>query len=108
MLCRSEAVVILMYLGGSFMLKTAPSKRKKKKRSDVIKCSNGGRNYEDKGMKGIQEGREAKDEDTIAYLFKARIVEPEKQPLLGNGSVTRNSGVIIQSGVFCAVRPEAM
>jgi hypothetical protein len=34
------------------MLKTAPSKRKI---CDVIKCSNGGRNEDDKGMNGIQE-----------------------------------------------------
>jgi hypothetical protein len=28
----------------------------------------------------------------LAYFFKARTVEPEKQPLLGNGCVTRNNG----------------
>jgi hypothetical protein len=31
----------------------------------------------------------------VAYLFKAIAVEPEKQPLLGNGCVTRNNGVIV-------------
>jgi hypothetical protein len=49
-----------------------------------------------------------KDEDTVAYLLKARIMEPEKQPLLGNGSVTRNSGVTIGSSVFCSIRAEAI
>jgi hypothetical protein len=44
----------------------------------------------------------------VAYLLKARTVEPEKQPLLGNGGVTRNNGVIVGSGVFCAVRSEAI
>jgi hypothetical protein len=37
-------------------------------------------------------------------MFRERIVETEKQPLPGNGFVTRNSGVIVGSGVFCAVR----
>jgi hypothetical protein len=41
-----------MYLDGSFTLKTAPYKRK---RRDVIKCCNGGRSEEDKDVKGIQE-----------------------------------------------------
>jgi hypothetical protein len=49
-----------------------------------------------------------KDEDTVAYLLKARIMEPEKQPLLGNGSVTRNNGVTIRTGIFCAVRAETI
>jgi hypothetical protein len=37
----------------------------------------------------------------VAYLLEARIMEPEKQSLLGNGYVTRNNGVIVGSGVFC-------
>jgi hypothetical protein len=44
----------------------------------------------------------------VAYLLKARTVEPEKQPLLGNGCVTRNNEVTSGSGVFCAVRAEAI
>jgi hypothetical protein len=35
-------------------------------------------------------------------------VAPEKQPLLGNGCVTRNHKVIAGSGVSCAVRAEAV
>jgi hypothetical protein len=31
----------------------------------------------------------------VAYLLKARTVETEKQPLLRNGRVTRNSGVTV-------------
>jgi hypothetical protein len=42
----------------------------------------------------------------VAYLLKVRTVKPEKQPLLGNGCVTRNNVVIIISGVFCEVRAE--
>jgi hypothetical protein len=30
----------------------------------------------------------------VAYLLKARTVEPEKQPLLGNGCVTRNNKLL--------------
>jgi hypothetical protein len=33
-------------------------------------------------------------------------MEPEKQPLLGNGCVTGNKGVTVGSGVFCAIRAE--
>jgi hypothetical protein len=44
----------------------------------------------------------------MAYLLKVRTVEPEKQPLLDNGCVTRNNGVTIGSSVFCAVRAEAI
>jgi hypothetical protein len=44
----------------------------------------------------------------VAYLFKVRIVEPEKQPLLYNGCVTRNNGVTVASGVFCADRTKAI
>jgi hypothetical protein len=36
------------------------------------------------------------------HLLKARTVEPEKPPLLGNGCVTRNNGVTVGIGVFCA------
>jgi hypothetical protein len=46
--------------------------------------------------------------NTVAYLLKARTVEPEKQPMLGNGCVTHNNGVTVGSGVFCAVRTEAI
>jgi hypothetical protein len=42
----------------------------------------------------------------VQYLLKARIAELEKQPLLGNGYVTRNIGAGV-SGVFCAVRAGA-
>jgi hypothetical protein len=59
-------------------------------------------------VKGIQERRRVKDEDTVAYLLEARTVELEKQPLLGNGCITRNSGVTIGSGVFCVVCADAM
>jgi hypothetical protein len=44
----------------------------------------------------------------VAYLLKARIVEPKKLSLLGNGCVTRNSGVTVGSRIFCAVRAEAV
>jgi hypothetical protein len=44
----------------------------------------------------------------VAYLLKARIVEPEKQPLLSNGCVTGNNGITVRSGVFCAVCAEAI
>jgi hypothetical protein len=44
----------------------------------------------------------------VAYLLKARTVKPEKQPFLGNDSVTRNNGVNVGSDVFCAVLAEAM
>jgi hypothetical protein len=39
-------------------------------------------------------------ESIVAYLLKARTVEPGKQPLIGNGCVTRRSGVTVGSGVF--------
>jgi hypothetical protein len=35
----------------------------------------------------------------MPYLLKARIVEPEKQSLLGNSYVTGNNGVNVGSGV---------
>jgi hypothetical protein len=44
----------------------------------------------------------------VAYLLKSRTVEPEKLPLLGNDCVTRNNGVTVGSGVFCAVRTEVI
>jgi hypothetical protein len=31
----------------------------------------------------------------VAYLLKARTVEPQKQPLLGNGCVTHDNGVAV-------------
>jgi hypothetical protein len=37
-----------------------------------------------------------------------RTVELEKHPLLGNGYVTRNSGVTVGSVVFCEVCAEAI
>jgi hypothetical protein len=43
----------------------------------------------------------------VAYLLKARAMEPEEHPLLGNDSVTRNNGLNVESVVFCAVRAEA-
>jgi hypothetical protein len=45
---------------------------------------------------------------TVAYFLKARNVELEKRPLLGNSCVTRNNGVTVGSGVFCVVRAEAI
>jgi hypothetical protein len=42
----------------------------------------------------------------MIYLLKARAVELQKQPLLGNGCVTRNNGVTVVSDVFCIVRSE--
>jgi hypothetical protein len=44
----------------------------------------------------------------VADLLKARTVEPEKQPLIDNGCVTCNNGVTVGSGVFCAIRAEAI
>jgi hypothetical protein len=42
----------------------------------------------------------------VAYLLKARTVEPEKEPLLGSSCATRNNEVTVESGVFCAVHAE--
>jgi hypothetical protein len=39
----------------------------------------------------------------VAYLLKARIVEPKKQPLLGSDCATHNNGVNVGSGVFYEV-----
>jgi hypothetical protein len=44
----------------------------------------------------------------MAYLLKARPVDPEKRPLLSEGCVTGSSGVTVGSGVLCTVRAEAM
>jgi hypothetical protein len=44
----------------------------------------------------------------MAYLLKAKTVEPEKQPVSGNGCVTCNNGVTVGSGVFCAVHAKAI
>jgi hypothetical protein len=52
--------------------------------------------------------REVRTKYIMAYLLKARNVEPAKQPLLGNGCVTRNNGVTVGIGIFCAVRAEAI
>jgi hypothetical protein len=35
----------------------------------------------------------------VAYMLEARTVEPEKQPLLGNGCVTRNNELTVGSCV---------
>jgi hypothetical protein len=42
----------------------------------------------------------------VAYLFKARTAEPEKQPFLANGCVTHKNGVTVGIGVFCVVRTD--
>jgi hypothetical protein len=42
------------------------------------------------------------------YFVKARIMEPEKQSLLGNGCVTRNNVVTVGSGVFYDVLADAI
>jgi hypothetical protein len=34
----------------------------------------------------------------VTCLLKARIVEPEKQPLIGNGRVIRNNGITVGGG----------
>jgi hypothetical protein len=44
----------------------------------------------------------------VAYLLKARTVEPEKQLLLGNSCVTCNNEITVGSGVFCAVHAGAI
>jgi hypothetical protein len=44
----------------------------------------------------------------VAFVLKARIVEPEKQPLLGDGCVTRNIGLTAGNGIFFAVRAKAI
>jgi hypothetical protein len=44
----------------------------------------------------------------VAYLLKARTVEPEKEPLLANGCVKHNNGVTVGSGVFGVVRAKAI
>jgi hypothetical protein len=43
---------------------------------------------------------------TVTYLLKPRTVESDKQPLLGNGCVTRNNRITVGSSIFCAVRAE--
>jgi hypothetical protein len=45
---------------------------------------------------------------SVACLVKARTMEQEKHPFLGNGCVTCNNGVTVRSGVFCAVRADIM
>jgi hypothetical protein len=40
----------------------------------------------------------------VAYFPKAKIGEPDKPPLLGNGCVTRNNIVTVENGIFYAVR----
>jgi hypothetical protein len=46
-------------------------------------------------------------QNMVAYFLKARTIEPEEQPLLGNGCVTRDYRVTVGSGVSCEVRAEA-
>jgi hypothetical protein len=36
--------------------------------------------------------RQVKEEDSVAYVLKARTVKAEKQTLLGNGPYTRSRG----------------
>jgi hypothetical protein len=38
----------------------------------------------------------------VAYLLKARTVEPKKQPLFGNGCVTCNNRAAVGNGVTSA------
>jgi hypothetical protein len=45
--------------------------------------------------------------NNVAYLLKARTVEPEEQPLLGNGCAS-NNGVTVGSGVSCSVSAEVI
>jgi hypothetical protein len=44
----------------------------------------------------------------VAYLLKSRYMEPEKQPLLGNGCVTCNNGIIVGTDIFCVVHYKAI
>jgi hypothetical protein len=46
--------------------------------------------------------------DNVAYLLKARTVEPQKEPVLNNGCVMHNNGVTVGSGVFCVVCARAI
>jgi hypothetical protein len=39
--------------------------------------------------------------NTVAYLLKAKTVEPEKQQFLGNGCVTRKNGVMLEVVFSC-------
>jgi hypothetical protein len=43
----------------------------------------------------------------VARLLNARVVEPEKQPLLNNGYVKYNSLVTVESGVFYVVHADS-
>jgi hypothetical protein len=49
-----------------------------------------------------------KGDSAVAYLLKARTMEPDKQTLQGNGYLTRNNAVTVRSGVFFTVRAEAI
>jgi hypothetical protein len=40
----------------------------------------------------------------MAFLLKTRTVEPEEQPWLANGCVTRKNRLPFGSGISCAVR----
>jgi hypothetical protein len=44
----------------------------------------------------------------LRHILSSITVETEKQPLLGNGCVTRDIGVNVASGVFCAIRAEVI
>jgi hypothetical protein len=48
------------------------------------------------------------EDNNVAYLLKARTVEPEKELMLGNVCVTRYDRVTVGSDVSCAVRAEAI
>jgi hypothetical protein len=43
----------------------------------------------------------------VAYFPKARVKEPEEQPLICNGCVTRNNLVTVGSGICYSVRAKA-
>jgi hypothetical protein len=44
----------------------------------------------------------------VEYLLKVRTVELDKQPLLGNGCVTRNNGVTVGSSFFCTLSADGI
>jgi hypothetical protein len=46
--------------------------------------------------------------NTVPYLLIKRTVEHEKQPLIGNGCVTRHNGEAVGSDIFCVVRAEVI
>jgi hypothetical protein len=48
------------------------------------------------------------DQHNVAYLLRARTVEPGKQPLLDNDCVTCNNGVTVGKCIFYAVHVEVI